>query len=195
MIMSKTKRESALCLSEPVNRECNIMNDEGCGCIKPPNCCCKEDKCCNATDVVLKAATGGVSTFSALEPGDLGQALPVVSVTVDLEKRHDPSVLLKFTTLIGLLSPGTAQTISAAVRFIVTRSDNIGAPVNIGPTFTYEKTATTAVTDSFEFQLYENSLESGMYTYTVLLSANTVVSLPGIALINSTLSAVALLTD
>lgn len=150
--------------------------------------------CCCPIDTVLNAATGGAGPLPAIVIGDLTQPLPVVSVTVDIGRRCDPSVLLKFTTLISLPT-AVEQTVLATLSFEVVRSVNNGTPVKVGPSFTYSITATTLVTDSFAFQLFDSDVQPGTYTYTVQLSTNTAISLAGATLIDSTLSALALLTD
>lgn len=172
---------------------CNMINSEECNCIERLDCC-EQANCCDTADIVLNAATGGAGPLPVIVIGTLTQALSVVSVTVDIGRKCDPSVLLKFTTMISL--PAEVETtVTATLNFEVVRSVINGEPVKVGPTFTYSAAATTLVTDSFAFQLFDSDLKGGTYTYTVQLSTNTAVSLEGAVLINSTLSAAALLTD
>jgi hypothetical protein len=165
---------------EPVDVVVKV--DPGCGCEK------KDDKCCcKIVDVALNAATGGAGPLAA---ATLSQALPLVSVTIDADCICDPSILLTFTTLVVVPTAVGLTTLN----FEVVRTTNIvGTPINIGPVFTLTLPAAVApaITAPFTFQVFDSELRSGTYTYSVLLTAGTVIGTDGTTLINSTLSALA----
>lgn len=174
--------------------------------IEAPDCCCrkheKQDKCdkkdkhdkyeknekfCCPIDVALNAATGGAGPLPIIAIGDLTQVIPVVSVTIDADCICDPDVLLTFTTTITL-----PVAVVATLGFAVIRTSTCcGTPITIGPGFTYATTVVALESDSFTFQLFDADLEPGTYTYTVVLTPSTVTTVAGVALVNATLSALA----
>lgn len=165
---------------------CCCRRFDPCCCERFDPCCCEQRRCC-CEPRLLNSATGGAGPLPLLGVGGitLTQPIPIVSVTIDTCGICDPSVLLSFTTQINL----PALTV-AALGFVVTRTGLCGSATTIGSTFTYTNTAgATAVTDSFSFQLFDNNLRSGVYTYTVSLATSTTASVAGVTLVNSTLSA------
>lgn len=147
-------------------------------------------ECCRCVDVVLNSSTGGAGPLAAVA---LTTPLPIVSVTIDADCVCDPSVLLTFTTLIVVPTAVLGSTLS----FEVLRTTNIvGTPVNVGPVFTFTSPAAApAITAPFMFQVFDNGLRSGTYTYSVLLTSATVIGIDGVTLLNSTLSALAVSSE
>ena len=138
----------------------------------------------NRTRVVLNAATGGAGPLPILTTL-FSDPISVVSVTLDTDALSDPSILLNFTGIVSL-----PLGISVTLNFEVLRVKDNGAPVKVGSTYTFSTLATALESESFAFQLFDANLEPGHYTYSVVLSTNSIIDItPGLTIVNATLSA------
>ncbi len=137
--------------------------------------------------IQLNAATGGAGplpVFTTL----LANPITVVDVTIDTRKMRNPVVLLTYTSIINLPAG-----ISVTLNLGVTRSRQGGTPVPVGSTYTFAQFLPTVLeAESFSFQLFDNNIAPGVYTYTVELSTNSIIDFtPGLTINNATLSALA----
>lgn len=137
-------------------------------------------------EVVLNASTGGVGPLPIINTL-FAEPLNVVSVTIDADRLNEPSILLTFTGIICL-----PLGISVTLNFEVYRTRDNGAPVNVGSTYTFSTLATALESESFAFQLFDGDVDPGTYTYSVVLSTNSIIDItPGLTIVNATLSALA----
>ncbi len=144
----------------------------------------------SGTKVVLNAATGGAGPLPIITTL-LAEPITVVSVTLDAEELRDPSILLTFTGIVSL-----PLGISVTLNFEVLRLKDDGAPVKVGSTYTFSTLATILESESFAFQLFDTGLDSGTYTYSVVLSTNSIIDItPGLTIVNATLSALGVDND
>lgn len=135
---------------------------------------------------VLAASTGGAGPLPVITTL-FAEPINVVSVTIDADKQQHPSVLLTFTGNINL-----PLGISVTLNFEIQRARNSGAPINVGSTYTFETLATCHEAEAFSFQYLDTGLQPGTYTYSIILSTNSVVDItPGLTITNATLSALA----
>jgi len=140
--------------------------------------------------VVLNAATGGAGPLPIITTL-LAEPITVVSVTLDADELKDPSILLTFTGLVSL-----PLGISVTLNFEVLRLKDNGAPVKVGSTYTFSTLATVLEAETFAFQLFDAGLEPGSYTYSVVLSTNSIIDItPGLTIVNATLSALGVDND
>jgi hypothetical protein len=138
----------------------------------------------DGTNVVLNASTGGVGPLPVITTL-LAAPLSVVSVTLDADRLRRPSILLNFTSIISL-----PVSISVTLNFEVLRIKDHGAPTRVGSTYTFSTTISALESESFGFQLFDADLEPGTYTYSVVLSTNSIIDImPGLTIVNATLSA------
>lgn len=136
--------------------------------------------------VQLNASTGGAGPLPIITTL-LADPINVVAVTIDTTGMRDPVVLLNFSSIISL-----PVGISVTLNFEVSRSFNGGAPVNVGSTYTFSTLVNILEAESFGFQLFDNNLAAGLYTYSVQLSTNSIIDItPGLTVNNATLSALA----
>lgn len=144
------------------------------------------------TQVVLNAATGGAGPLRIKK---MDSRITIVSVTLDADDIDDLSVLLNFTSIIVL-----PEESSVDLNFEVLRSKNGKEPIRIGPTFTFSEETEECESESFGFQVFDSDLEGGTFTYTVILTTNSVMERKmalegmkekscGVSIINATLSA------
>lgn len=144
----------------------------------------------NSNKVVLNASTGGVGPLPVINTL-FADPLNVVSVSIDADRLSDPSILLTFTGIICL-----PLGISVTLNFEVYRAQDNGAPVNVGSTYTFSTLATCLESESFAFQLFDDGLDPANYTYSVVLSTNSIIDItPGLTVVNATLSALAVDED
>ncbi len=135
---------------------------------------------------VLAAATGGAGPLPVITTL-FAEPINVVSVTIDADRLLHPTILLTFTGLISL-----PLGISVTLNFEIQRSRNSGAPVDVGSTYTFATLATALESEAFSFQYLDTGLLPGTYTYTVILSTNSIIDItPGLTITNATLSALA----
>ncbi len=138
----------------------------------------------NRPRVVLNAATGGAGPLPIITTL-FAEPISVVSVTLDADELTNPSILLHFTGIVNL-----PLGISVTLNFEVFRVLDNGTPVKVGSTYTFATLATVLESESFAFQLFDANLDPGTYTYTVVLSTNSVIDItPGLTIVNATLSA------
>ena len=135
-------------------------------------------------NVVLNAATGGAGPLPIITTL-LADPITVVSTTLDADCMCNPSVLLTFTGIISL-----PLGISVTLNFEVLRLRDHGAPIKVGSTYTFSTLATVLESETFAFQLFDAGLDPGTYTYSVVLSTNSIIDItPGLTIVNATLSA------
>ena len=136
------------------------------------------------TKVVLNAATGGAGPLPIITTL-LADPISVVSVTLNLDELSKPSVLLNFSGIVRL-----PLGISVTLSFEVLRVRDEGGPIKVGSTYTFSTLAAVLESEAFSFQLFDSELEPGAYTYTVVLSTNSIIDItPGLTVVNATLSA------
>jgi hypothetical protein len=173
-----------------VRKEENMYIRGAFGTLADNDPCSREIKKCDhderhETKVALNSATGGAGPLPAIAVGDLTTNLSVVSVTIDA--RFDPSVLLTFTTQVNF-----PTAFASTLVFQVLRTSAVGgAPINVGPAITYARTVTALTSETFSFQLFDSDLPPGTYTYSVVLTPTSTTGAAGLTLINATLSAFA----
>ena len=144
----------------------------------------------SGTKVVLNASTGGAGPLPIITTL-LAEPISVVSVTLDLEKLSDPSVLLTFTGIVSL-----PLGISVTLNFEVLRIRDEGGPVKVGSTYTFSTLAAVLESEAFSFQLFDSDLDPGTYTYSIVLSTNSIIDItPGLTIVNATLSALGVDND
>jgi len=135
-------------------------------------------------NVALNAATGGAGPLPVITTL-FSDPITVVSVTLDADRLRNPSILLTFTGIVNL-----PLGISVTLNFELLRSRGGGAPVNVGSTYTFSTTVVVLEAESFAFQFFDSNLDPGTYTYTVVLSTNSIIDItPGLTIVNATLSA------
>jgi len=140
--------------------------------------------------VVLNAATGGAGPLPVITTL-LAEPISVVSVTLNVNELKHPSILLTFTGAVSL-----PLGISVNLNFEVERVKDNGSPIKVGSTYTFSTLATALESETFAFQLFDAGLEPGTYTYTVVLSTNSVIDItPGLTIVNATLSALGVDND
>lgn len=139
----------------------------------------------SAAKAALNAATGGAGPLPIITTL-LAEPIPVVSVTIDTRNFSEPDILLHFTGIISL-----PVGISVSLNFQIYRSTGGGyAPV--GPTFTFSTLVDVLEAESFAFQYFDAGVAPDDYTYTVMLSTNSIIDVtPGVTIGNATLSALA----
>jgi hypothetical protein len=133
---------------------------------------------------VLNAATGGAGPLPIITTL-LAEPITVVSVTLDTDELHDPSIHADLYRYCE--SP---LGISVTLNFEVLRLKDDGSPVKVGSTNTFSTLTTILESETFAFQLFDAGLEPGTYTYSVVLSTNSLIDItPGLTIVNATLSA------
>ena len=144
----------------------------------------------SSNKVVLNAATGGAGPLPIINTL-FADPITVVSVTLDADRLSDPSILLTFTGIISL-----PLGISVTLNFEVLRVKDNGAPIKVGSTYTFSTLVTALESEAFAFQLFDAGLDPGTYTYTVVLSTNSIIDItPGLTIVNATLSALGVAED
>lgn len=140
--------------------------------------------------VRLNAATGGAGPLPLITTL-FSDPISIVDVTIDTTGMRTPVVLLTYTSVISL-----PLGVSVTLNFEIKRSSANGAPVPVGPTNTFSTLVTALEAESFSFQFFDSSLAPGVYTYSVLLSTNSVIDItPGVTINNATISALAVDND
>ncbi len=140
--------------------------------------------------VALAAATGGAGPLPIITTL-FSEPIPVVSVTLDADQLRNPSILLHFTGIVSL-----PLGISVTLNFEVLRIRENGAPIKVGSTYTFSTLATALESEAFAFQVFDDNLDPGTYTYTVVLSTNSVIDItPGLTIVNAKLSALGVSND
>ena len=149
------------------------------------SCYCRPQYMCGHSEkAVLNAATGGAGPLPIITTL-LADPITVVSVTLDADKLCNPSVLLTFTGIVSL-----PLGIAVTLNFEVLRLKDNGSPVKVGSTYTFSTLATVLESESFAFQMFDAGLDPGTYTYSVVLSTNSIIDItPGLTIVNATLSA------
>ena len=143
-----------------------------------------EDTSRDSVNVVLNAATGGVGPFPIVTTL-FSEPITVVSVTLDTNSLRRPSILLNYTSAVSL-----PLGISVTLNFEILRVRDNGAPTNVGGTYTFSTLVTALESEAFSFQFFDSNLESGVYTYSIVLSTNSIIDItPGLTIVNATISA------
>ena len=137
----------------------------------------------NRNNTVLNAASGGAGPLPIITTL-FAEPITVVSTTLDADGLSDLSILATFTGIISL-----PLGISVTLNFEVLRIKDNGAPIKVGSTYTFSSLATALESESFAFQLFDSRLDPGTYTYTVVLSTNSIIDItPGLTIVNAVLS-------
>ncbi len=140
----------------------------------------------DSVGAVLNASTGGAGPLPIITTL-LADPISVVSVTLDADRLCKPSILLTFTGIISL-----PLGVSVTLNFEVLRIKNGGAPIKVGSTYTFSTIVSVLESESFAFQLFDANLDPGTYTYSVVLSTNSIIDVtPGLTIVNATLSGLA----
>jgi hypothetical protein len=148
-----------------------------------------DSRCGRDTRVVLNASTGGAGPLPIITTL-LADPIPVVSVTINTSKFREPDILLHFTGIVSL-----PIGISVTLNFQIYRSTGNGY-TPVGPTFTFATLVDVLEAESFAFQYFDSGIAPDDYTYTVMLSTNSIVDItPGVTIGNATLSALAVDAD
>ncbi len=146
------------------------------------NCAC--GSLARGNNVVLNAATGGAGPLPIINTL-FADPINVVSVTLDADRLVDPSILLTFTGIVNL-----PLGISVTLNFEIMRIKDNGAPIKVGSTYTFSTIVDVLEAEAFSFQFFDNNLDPGTYTYSVVLSTNSIIDItPGATIVNGTLSA------
>ena len=144
----------------------------------------------SGTKVVLSAATGGAGPFPIITTL-LADPITVVSVTLDADELERPSILLTFTGIVSL-----PLGISVTLNFEVLRLRDRGNPIKVGSTYTFSTLTAALESEAFSFQLFDSNLDPDTYTYSVVLSTNSIIDItPGLTIVNATLSALGVDND
>jgi len=139
--------------------------------------------------VRLNASTGSAGPLPIITTL-FGDPISVVDVTINTNGMSEPVVLLTFTGILNL-----PLGVSVTLNFEIMRSQDGGAPVSIGSTYTYADVLDILASKSFAFQYFDNNLAPGVYTYAVQLSTNSIIDItPGLT-VSATLSALAVDND
>lgn len=135
--------------------------------------------------VAFGSSTGGVGPLPCITTL-LADPINVVSTTIDTTDLRDVTNLLSFTSTISL-----PFGICVILNFQITRTNQDGSTIKVGPTFTFSTWATALESESFAFQFADGNLKPGNYTYAVEISTNTIIDVtPGLTINNATLSVI-----
>jgi hypothetical protein len=138
----------------------------------------------------LNASTGGAGPFPIITTL-LADPIPIVDVTIDTTGMRNPAVLLNYTSVVSL-----PLGVSVTLNFEVKRTSHNGSPVSVGSTHTFSTLASILEAEAFSFQYFDSNLAPGVYTYSVMLSTNSIIDItPGLTINNATLSALAVDND
>ncbi|MHB1314087.1 MAG: DUF4489 domain-containing protein [Christensenellales bacterium] len=141
-------------------------------------------------NVVLSAGGGGAGPLPVITTL-FADPITVASVTLDADRLSNPSILVTFTGIISL-----PLGISVTLNFEVQRIKDNGAPARVGSTYTFSTLATILESEAFSFQLFDADLDPGTYTYTVVLSTNSIIDItPGLTVVNAVVSALGVNRD
>lgn len=139
----------------------------------------------NGRQVAVSSSTGGAGPLPIITTL-LADPINVVSTTIDTTGLRDVTNLLIFTGIISL-----PLGISVTLNFQITRTNEEGSTIKVGPTFTFSTLATALESESFAFQFADNNLRPGNYTYSVEISTNSIIDItPGLTVNNATLSVI-----
>lgn len=136
--------------------------------------------------VALNASSGGVGLLSTVM---ITEPINVVSTTIDTRDMRRTNNLVMFSGIITL-PKGSSVTLNFQLR----RSLDDGTAVNVGSTYTFVEGAGDLESESFSFQFLDSNVQPGFYTYSVQISANSVISASGASINNAVLSVLAVVT-
>lgn len=132
--------------------------------------------------ITMNASSGGAGPLPIIT--GLTAAIPIVNTTVSTLSNRNPLILLTFSGIIGI-----PQGTTISLNFEVIRSMENNS-IKIGPTYTVSGTYSVLTSQSTSFQIIDNNLQYGNYTYTVQLSQNsTITGAAGLTITNAVLSA------
>lgn len=137
----------------------------------------------NRQTVVMEALEGGAGPISA--PG-LQKPIDVVSTTINTRGVGYTNPMVHFTGNIRV-----PKAMDIALYFHIVRSSFKSGTSTIGPTYVFRQIATARGSESFSFQLMDSERSPGIYTYTVELGTDTVVSEDGVRVTEAVLSVIA----
>jgi len=135
--------------------------------------------------VAFGSSTGGAGPLPVITTL-LAEPINVVSTTIETAGLRDVTNLLIFTSMINL-----PLGISVTLNFQITRTNEEGSTIRVGPTFTFSTLAVLLESESFAFQFADSNLRPGNYTYSVEISTNSIIDItPGLTVTNATLSVI-----
>jgi hypothetical protein len=135
------------------------------------------------SQVAFASSTGGTGQLPVITTL-LADPINVVSTTIDTAGLRDVTNLLIFTSTISL-----PLGISVTLNFQITRTNQEGSTIKVGPTFTFSTLAVALESESFAFQFADSNLRPGNYTYSIEISTNSIIDItPGLTVNNATLS-------
>lgn len=136
--------------------------------------------------VAFGSATGGAGPLPIITTL-LADPINVVSTNIDTRDMTDVTNLLIFTSTISL-----PLGVSVTLNFQITRTNEDGPTIRVGPTFTFETLVTALESEAFVFQFADGNLIPGNYTYPIEISTNSIIDItPGLTVSNATLSIIA----
>ncbi|MDF2594657.1 MAG: hypothetical protein K0S30_1758 [Clostridia bacterium] len=136
--------------------------------------------------VVLNTSTGGLGPLPVITT-TFSEPLAVVDVSINTCGMRRPTILLNFSSIISL-----PLGISVTLNFQLLRSTDDSPAVKVGSTYTFATLVDILEARSFGFQYGDNDVVPGKYTYSVILTTNSLIDItPGLTIPNATLSALA----
>lgn len=133
--------------------------------------------------VAFASSTGGAGPLPIITTL-LADPINVVSTNIDTKGMRNVSNLLIFTSTISL-----PLGISVTLNFQITRTNEDGSTIKIGPTFTFATLVTALESEAFSFQFADTNLRPGNYTYSIEISTNSIIDItPGLTVNSATLS-------
>lgn len=148
----------------------------------PGRGCCHRRR--EGQEILLNVSTGGAGPLAVVSTV-LTAPIPIVTLTLDGDRLRGHSVLFNFTSIISLPLP-----VTVSLNFQMLRTIDNGAPVPIGPQFTFARTVTALETDSFGFQLFDSQVDADTVTYSVVLAMSSTIPVSAaVTILNATLSA------
>ncbi len=135
--------------------------------------------------IAFGSSTGGAGPLPIITTL-LADPINVVSTNIDTKGMTDVTNLLIFTSTISL-----PLGISVTLNFQITRTNEDGSRIKIGPTFTFATLVTALESEAFAFQFADSNLKPGNYTYSIEISTNSIIDItPGLTVNNATLSVI-----
>ena len=133
----------------------------------------------------LNASTGSAGPLPIITTL-LASPINVVSTSIDTTGMGNTNNLLTFTSTISL-----PLGISVTLNFQIQRVYNNGSPRNVGSTYTFSAAVNVLESEAFSFQFMDAHVPDGSYTYSVILSTNSIIDVTPGATIQAVLSVLA----
>lgn len=160
-----------------------MSSDKNCRYYPPDYSYCGYPKC--DRQATLNASTGSAGPLPLITTL-LSSPINVVSTSIDTTGMGSTNNLLTFTSTINL-----PVGISVTLNFQILRVYNNGESRNVGSTYTFSTTANVLESEAFSFQFMDAHVPEGSYTYSVILSTNSIVDVTPGATVQAVLSAFA----